>query len=593
MEEIPPRPEDAALFITVSDPVQHSEGMNKYTSYRVDVRASPDMNTLTQPSPTNNNNNNQINPSDPTQPPPSNNPPTPPLTPQHNPNLPNNSNATNIQNGMQQPPDDIFQNSGYSAVLRRYSDFLWLYERLHKERAGAIIPPLPEKQTVARFSIAFIEERRSFLERFLRRVAVHPELYDAPSLDTFLRADDVSFHAAKQTKSGYTDPTMMAAMGSVAYPSSNPTISVPPPKKDGIKKWFAETKTSISGDLVRSPDDDLFAEIESYIDGVEKQMKNVQGQATALVKKGKEIAHGLFEFGIAFNALGQSEADALGKALGQMGQAADELSVTSLQHSEQEISKFEEPLRDYIKTIMAVKAALQKRHDKRLTYTTCLSEVATKRTSLAKLRATPGMEAKAYGAEMSLKRGEANAEIAREDFATVSQRVLREVDRFKREKADDMRRMVFDYISLNIEYNKKMETVWSALLETFENVKEDIKGVDSPHIVSGGGAGEQVGNGMNNITSAMNGMNVGTGTVEPSNVSSTPAEQPIPSSHVSMAEVQQQQQYPHGPSPSQQYSYHDDGGMTSVESTTTGGFKLGDSVQYRDMNEPFAMPTSS
>merc|ERR1712038_1301639 len=85
---------------------------------------------------------------------------------------------------------------------------------------------------------------------------------------------------------------------------NNPAMSMmqapPPPKKDGIKKWFAETKTSISGDLVRSPDDDLFAEIESYIDGVEKQMKNVQGQATALVKKGKEIAHGLFEFGIAF-----------------------------------------------------------------------------------------------------------------------------------------------------------------------------------------------------------------------------------------------------------------------------------------------------
>ena len=174
----------------------------------------------------------------------------------------------------------------------------------------------------------------------------------------------------------------------------------------------------------------------------------------------------------------------------------------------------------------------------------------------------------------------------------MSQRVLREVDRFKREKSDDMRRMVFDYISLNIEYNKKMETVWSALLDTFENVKGDIKGVDSPHIVSGGGAGEQAGIGMNNITSAMNTMNVGTGTGEPSNVSSTPAEQPIPSSQVSMAKVQQQQ-YPHGPSPPQQYSYHDNGGMPSVESTTTGGFKLGDSVQYRDMNEPFAMPTSS
>merc|ERR1719223_453150 len=60
------------MHITVSDPVQHSEGtMNKYTSYRVDVNSNAH---------------------------------TPPTT------------------------DDIFRNPSSSAVLRRYSDFLWLYE---------------------------------------------------------------------------------------------------------------------------------------------------------------------------------------------------------------------------------------------------------------------------------------------------------------------------------------------------------------------------------------------------------------------------------------------------------------------------------
>jgi len=123
------RSEDAATFITVSDPVQHSEGMNKYTSYRVDVRGDPN----------------------------------------------NNSNEAG----------GVFATGGYSAVLRRYSDFVWLYDRLQKERAGAILPPLPEKQAVARFSEAFVEDRRINLERFIRRVVVHPELGDAPCLQTF------------------------------------------------------------------------------------------------------------------------------------------------------------------------------------------------------------------------------------------------------------------------------------------------------------------------------------------------------------------------------------------------------------------------
>lgn len=377
--------------------------MNKYTSYRVDVR-----------------------------------PPTPD---------PNNT--------------DIFlSNNTYSAVLRRYSDFLWLYERLHMERAGAIIPPLPEKQPVGRFSPAFVEDRRVNLERFLRRVAVHPELADAKCVDAFLRADDVTFQAAKSAK------------GEAILASSTAMLRAPP-KQDGFKRWFAEAKTSIAGDLVKSPDDDLFDEIHRYISGLDNQMRNVSQQATGLVRKGKEIANGLFEFGLAFNLLGQSEADALGDALGKMGETADRLSVLSAEHAQREMSQFEEPLQDYIKTIHAVKLALQRRHEKRLTYSTCLSEVESKQASLAKLRATPGQESKAYGAEMSLRRAQEASEVARDDFAAVSQRVLREVDRFKREKAEDMKRLVLEYINLQVEYNRRVEEIWALLIPQLERVQLD------------------------------------------------------------------------------------------------------------------------
>ena len=157
-----PRPEDAISYITVSDPVIHADGMNKYTSYRVDCRPPP-----FDPTPQQDNNNND--------------------TP-----------STML-------PDLFLQNNQgqYSSVLRRYSDFLWLYERLHKQRAGAIVPPLPEKQAVSRFSPEFVEERRCALERFLRRVICHPELMDCEALGVFLRGDDVTFqHAKNVSKSG-------------------------------------------------------------------------------------------------------------------------------------------------------------------------------------------------------------------------------------------------------------------------------------------------------------------------------------------------------------------------------------------------------
>jgi sorting nexin-1/2 len=397
---------------------------------------------------------------------------------------------TENQNQQQQ-----IQVTTFSAVLRRYSDFLWLYERLHHERAGAIVPPLPEKQPVGRFSPTFVEDRRVQLERFLRRVAVHPELADAACLDLFLRADDVTFHAAKSIKKGvgpvggggggvYNNGGNINNMGNPYQPSSSnmmqPSAS---PKKDGFKRWFAEAKTSMTGDLVKSPDDDIFDEIHRYIHGLDNQMRNVSHQATGLVRKGKEIANGLFEFGLAFNLLGQSEADALGDALAKMGETADRLSVLSAEQAEKEMAQFEEPLQDYIKMINAVKLALQRRHEKRLTYSTCLSEVESKQTQLGKLRAQIGQEGKAYSLEMSLHRAREAAHVAQEDFATVSQRVLREVDRFKREKSEDMRRTVLDYINLQVEYNKRMEQVWAVLIPQLESVQLDTSGSSNAAVV--------------------------------------------------------------------------------------------------------------
>lgn len=392
----------------VSDPVQHLDGMNKYTSYRVDVRppAMDSVNDVVVPS-----------------------------------NIP------------------------VSAVLRRYSDFLWLYERLHADRPGAVVPSLPEKQPVGRFTPSFVEDRRVHLERFLRRVAVHPELQDCGCLDNFLRADDMTFQAVKQVKA-------QAMSGSTAgsFMQQQQMFHQQPAKKEGLKRWFAEAKTSIAGDLVKSPDDDLFEEIQRYVNGLDNQMRNVSQQASGLVRKGKEIANGLFEFGLAFNLLGQSEADALGGALLIMGETADKLSVLAAEQAEREMTQFEEPLQDYIKTIHSVKLALQRRHEKRLTYSTCLADTESKQQQLYKLRSQLGSEAKAYSVEMGLRRAQEAADAARDDFCACSQRVLREVDRFKREKAEDMRRTVLDYINLQVEYNKRMEEIWSTLIPELEKV---------------------------------------------------------------------------------------------------------------------------
>merc|ERR1712154_414843 len=45
--------------------------------------------------------------------------------------------------------------------------------------------------------------------------------------------------------------------------------------------------------------------------------------------------------------------------------------------------------------------------------------------------------------------------------------------RFKREKAEEMRRTVLDYINLQVDYNKKMEEIWATLIPQLEQVQLD------------------------------------------------------------------------------------------------------------------------
>lgn len=40
-------------------------------------------------------------------------------------------------------------------VIRRYTDFVWLRDRLFEKYKGIFIPPLPEKSTVGKILVCF------------------------------------------------------------------------------------------------------------------------------------------------------------------------------------------------------------------------------------------------------------------------------------------------------------------------------------------------------------------------------------------------------------------------------------------------------
>jgi sorting nexin-1/2 len=81
-----------------------------------------------------------------------------------------------------------YRNSEFS-VSRRYRDFLWLYNQMHNNNPGIIIPPPPEKQAVGRFDTDFVESRRAALERMLNKIAGHSVLQHDGDLKLFLESE--------------------------------------------------------------------------------------------------------------------------------------------------------------------------------------------------------------------------------------------------------------------------------------------------------------------------------------------------------------------------------------------------------------------
>ena len=256
-------------------------------------------------------------------------------------------------------------------IERRFSEFVWLHDQLCLEFPGLIIPPLPEKVVVGRFELKVIETRQRALELFLNRIEKHIELKTSCNMKAFMEPDTTGL-GLDEIKSQLHD-------GGKKHASAT-----------GLFQWFDETYQQISSTLgsgtnIEKTKEDLkFEEIQMYIDGIEPILIELQKHAHGLTKGCRDMADGLFDFGVAFTLLGQSEGDGLSSGLGHVGNASDKLSVLAAEQAEKELLYFEEPIMDYVRMIYAVKGALQKRLDAKLTFQTALADLESKKATREK-----------------------------------------------------------------------------------------------------------------------------------------------------------------------------------------------------------------
>ena len=70
---------------------------------------------------------------------------------------------------------------------RRYNEFFKLREVLTQRWPGVPIPVLPPKKAIGNKEIRFINERRFYLERFLKKISHFPFILNSAEFQIFAR----------------------------------------------------------------------------------------------------------------------------------------------------------------------------------------------------------------------------------------------------------------------------------------------------------------------------------------------------------------------------------------------------------------------
>ncbi|KAK7355605.1 hypothetical protein VNO80_14865 [Phaseolus coccineus] len=335
-------------------------------------------------------------------------------------------------------------------VIRRYSDFVWLRDRLFEKFKGIFIPPLPEKSAVEkfRFSAEFIEMRRQALDVFVNRIASHRELHQSEDLRLFLQAEEETMERLRSQETGIFKK-----------------------KPADLMQIFKDVQSKVS-DVVLGKEkpveetDPEYEKMKHYIFELENHLAEAQKHAYRLVKRHRELGQSLSDFGKAVKLLGASEGNALGKAFSELGLKSEILSVKLQKEAHQLLMNFEEPLKDYVRAVQSIKATIAERANAFRRQCELAETMKLKEINLDKLMLI--RSDKVAEAEHEYKELKAESEQATNTFETIVKLMNEEMERFQEQKTLDIGIAFHEFAKGQARLANGIADAWRSLLPKLE-----------------------------------------------------------------------------------------------------------------------------
>ncbi|TID20797.1 vacuolar protein sorting-associated protein-like protein vps5 [Venturia nashicola] len=322
------------------------------------------------------------------------------------------------------------------SVSRRFRDFLWLYNQLHQNNPGIIVPPPPEKQAVGRFNADFVESRRQALERMLNKIALHPTLQHDGDLKLFLESEAFNVDIKHKERK---EPLVGESKGLFGMGGS-------------------------TGKFVEH--DDWFHDRKIYLEGLENQLKTLQKATDTVIAQRKSLAEACGDFSASLHSLAAVELSPL------LSGPLDELSNLQMRirelyerQAQQDVLTLGIVIDEYIRLIGSCKKAFEMRQRSYHSWHAAESDLAKRKNMQDKLLR--------QGRSQTDRLNQLSAEVAdagkkahqtRLLFDDMGRILRQELDRFEREKVEEFKSGVETYLEGAVEAQKELIETWETYL---------------------------------------------------------------------------------------------------------------------------------
>ncbi|OAV89854.1 hypothetical protein PTTG_08148 [Puccinia triticina 1-1 BBBD Race 1] len=339
-----------------------------------------------------------------------------------------------------------------STVLRRFRDFVWLFDALVSNNPGIIVPPIPDKNLRHRFQEGFIAARRVALEFFLQKTVNHPMLTSDPDLKLFLESDAFGLEI-KHRKHDSTHQTGWLA--NIAGPR------------------FVET-------------DEFFENRKIALDTLEGQLKVLQASLTAASKARRVMAQSLSELAEGLQVLSTSDlSKPVRNTIDRLAGLHRQAHQWALDQATNELESLITTVEAYARLTNSVRLTFGgrvKSWDKLQYAINHLKKIQANHEKI-KRSCSPNDQSTALMYSLAeLEEAERRAHDARNEFADVSKLIKAEFQRFDQEKVEDFKLSICTFVDGLTDRQRQIVKVWQEYYQVLQVLsKQNADATSAPH----------------------------------------------------------------------------------------------------------------